>query len=144
MKKIALVEDNPDNRLLFSTILQDHYELIEYPSGEEAARAIPQYAPDTLMKGGIEYEYKDKVKAQLSGTFADDHFGDDGNTDQRIIPSYKVWDLTAEVKVYKDTVSIFGGINNLFDEHYFARVTATGIDPADGRNYYGGVKVLWR
>lgn len=114
----------------------------EFVGGPNTGK-IPQYAPDTLMKGGVEYEYKDKVKIQLAGTFADDHFGDDGNTTQRIVPSYKVWDLTAEAKVYKDTVSIFGGINNLFDEHYFARVTSTGIDPADGRNYYGGVKVVW-
>lgn len=104
---------------------------------------IPQYAPDYIMKGGVECEYKDNAKVQLAGTFLDDHFGDDSNSTQRIIPSYKVWDLTAEVKVYKDTVSIFGGINNIFNEHYFARVTSTGIDPADGRNYYGGVTIKW-
>ncbi len=104
---------------------------------------IPQYAPDYMMKGGVEYNYKDQIKVELAGTFLDDHFGDDSNSTQRIIPSYKVWDLTAEMKVYKDTVSIFGGINNIFNEHYFARVTSTGIDPADGRNYYGGVKVRW-
>lgn len=114
----------------------------EFVNGPNTGKT-PQYAPDTLMKGGVEYAYKDRVKVQLAGTFADDHFGDDGNTDQRIIPSYKVWDLTAEVKVYKDIVSIFGGINNLFDENYFARVTSTGIDPADGRNYYGGVTIQW-
>src|SRR3989338_1046620 len=100
---------------------------------------IPQYAPDYIMKGGVAYEYKDKAKIQLAGTFLDDHFGDDSNTEQRVIPSYKVWDLTAEVKIYKDTVSVFVGINNIFNEHYFARVTSTGIDPADGRNYYGVV-----
>jgi Fe(3+) dicitrate transport protein len=38
---------------------------------------------------------------------------------------------------------VFGGINNLFDESYFARVRSDGIDPADGRNYYAGVKLLW-
>ena len=114
----------------------------EFVGGPNTGK-IPQYAPDTIMKGGVEYAYKDTIKLQLAGTFTDDHFADDGNTAQRIIPSYKVWDLTAEVKVYRDVVSIFGGINNLFDEHYFARVTSTGIDPADGRNYYGGVKLIW-
>lgn len=104
---------------------------------------IPQYAPDFIMRGGVEVNYQDKAKIRLAGTFVDDHFGDDSNSAQRIIPSYKVWDLTGEIKVYKDIVSIFGGINNIFDEHYFSRVTSAGIDPADGRNYYGGVKFVW-
>jgi len=40
-------------------------------------------------------------------------------------------------------VKLFAGINNVFNEHYFPRVTSVGIDPADGRNYYGGVKLIW-
>ncbi len=103
----------------------------------------PQYAPDYLMRGGVEYGFKDRLKARLAATFLDDHFADDSNSEQRIVPSYKVWDLTFEAKVYKDTVSVFGGVNNLFDEQYFARVSGAGIDPADGRNYYGGVKAVW-
>jgi outer membrane receptor protein involved in Fe transport len=49
-----------------------------------------------------------------------------------------VWDVTAEVKVYRDTVSVIAGINNLFDEDYYARITDLGIDPAYGRNVYAG------
>ncbi len=108
-----------------------------------AAGNIPQYAPDFTMKGGVEYTYLDKATMRFGGTFLDGHFGDDSNLQQRMIPSYKVWDLTAEVKVWKDAVSVFGGVNNVFNEHYFARVTGSGIDPADGRNCYGGVKVIW-
>ncbi|MDQ3115300.1 MAG: TonB-dependent receptor [Verrucomicrobiota bacterium] len=33
------------------------------------------------------------------------------------------------------------GINNLFDEDYYSRITNSGIDPAAGRNYYGGFSV---
>jgi Fe(3+) dicitrate transport protein len=103
----------------------------------------PQYAPDFIQKGGGEYRYKDKVKVRFAGTFVDDHFANDSNTAAFAVPSYKVWDLTAEFKVYKDLVTIFGGVNNIFDEHYFARVRSDGIDPVDGRNYYGGVKLTW-
>ena len=103
----------------------------------------PQFAPQYLMRGGIEYNWQDRIKVILGGTFVDEHFGDDANLAQRIIPGYQVWDLTAEAKVYNDMVSVFGGINNLFDKHYFARVTGSGIDPADGTNYYGGVKFKW-
>ena len=114
----------------------------EFAGGPNTGKT-PQYAPDYIMKGGVAYERDDKLKIQLAGTFLDDHFGDDSNSTQRILPSYKIWDLTFEAKVYKDTVSVFGGINNIFNEHYFARVTSAGIDPADGRNYYGGIKILW-
>ena len=103
----------------------------------------PQYAPDFIFKTGLEYNDHDKRKVRLAGTFVDDHFANDANTDSFIVPSYKIWDLTGEVNIYKETVSLFAGINNLFDEKYFARVRSDGIDPADGRNYYGGVKVVW-
>jgi Fe(3+) dicitrate transport protein len=102
----------------------------------------PQYAPDFIFKTGVEYNYRDYGKLRLAGTFVDDHFANDSNTTTFIVPSYKVWDLTTEVKLFEE-VRFFGGINNLFDEHYFARVRSDGIDPADGRNYYAGVKLNW-
>ena len=111
--------------------------------GGPNTRKIPQYAPDFIMKGGVEYRHQDKIKVRFGGTFSDDHFADDTNTTQSIVPSYKVWDLTAEAKVCKDGVSVLVGINNIFNEHYFARVRGDGIDPADGRNYYGGIKLVW-
>jgi Fe(3+) dicitrate transport protein len=103
----------------------------------------PQYAPDYIFKAGLEYDYKSQAKLRLSGTFLDDHFANDTNTAQFIVPSYKVWDLTGELNVYKDTVKVFAGINNIFDEKYYARVASDGIEPADGRNYYAGTKLVW-
>ncbi|MCG3175205.1 MAG: Fe(3+) dicitrate transport protein FecA [Candidatus Omnitrophica bacterium] len=103
----------------------------------------PQYAPDYLLKTGVEYRHKDLVKVRLGGTFSDDHYADDNNTSTRYIPSYKVWDLMTELKLWGPNVSVFGGVNNLFDEDYFSRVRGDGIDPSDGRNYYAGVRVIW-
>ncbi|MFN7140417.1 MAG: TonB-dependent receptor, partial [Limisphaerales bacterium] len=80
-------------------------------------------------------------KVALLGTFVGDHFADDSNTtglNSREIPAYMVWDLTAEVKVYKNHLSLLAGINNLFNEDYYARIRSDGIDPAYGRNYYAG------
>jgi Fe(3+) dicitrate transport protein len=114
----------------------------EFVGGPNTGKS-PQYAPDHNLRAGIVYDFRKKARLGLSATFLDDHFGDDSNLTQRILPSYKVWDLEGEIKVWEDKVSIFGGINNLFNERYFARVTSGGIDPADGRNYYGGVRVLW-
>ncbi len=80
------------------------------------------------------------MKVAFLGTFAGDSFADDANTADRFVPAHAVWDLTAEVKVYKD-FSVNAGINNVFDEDYYSRIANTGIDPAPGRNFYGGFAV---
>jgi Fe(3+) dicitrate transport protein len=101
--------------------------------------ATPQYAPDYLVRAGGIYRWKDRAKLALLGTFVGEHFADDANSANFRIPAYMVWDLTAEVKVYKNTVSVIAGINNLFDEDYYSRIRSNGIDPAYGRNYYAGL-----
>jgi Fe(3+) dicitrate transport protein len=50
-----------------------------------------------------------------------------------------VWDLTAEAEIIKSHLSLVAGVNNVFDEKYYARVRSNGIDPALPRNVYGGV-----
>jgi len=47
--KIAVVEDNPDNRLLVSAILDDRYELSEYETGQEAITGLPGNPPDLVL-----------------------------------------------------------------------------------------------
>lgn len=120
----------------------------QYTAGPFDGRR-PAYAAQYNWRFGTLYRWRDRVKVSLLSTFVDDHFADDSNTtgaSSRRIPSYKVWDLTAEVNLLKDTygkfdLGIFGGINNIFDEHYTARIRGDGIDPANDRNIYGGVKI---
>lgn len=117
----------------------------EFREGSNSGRE-PQYAPKYNLRTGANYEWHDRVKVSFSGTFLGEHFADDASSSNFYVPSYKVWDLTAEVKLLKNALdkfdmSLFGGINNVFDEHYYARVTSGGIDPAYGRNVYGGIKV---
>jgi Fe(3+) dicitrate transport protein len=117
----------------------------EFYKGPNEGRQ-PAFAPKSNLRFGINYNWRDRVKTALTGTFVSDHFADDASTLNRKVPSYKVWDLTAEVLLVKDLVkaldlSVFGGVNNLFDEEYYARITGTGIDPAYGRNIYGGFKM---
>ncbi|UCE01414.1 MAG: response regulator [Candidatus Latescibacterota bacterium] len=47
--RIAVVEDNADNRLLVRAILQANYDLLEYESGAEALAAIPAAKPDLIL-----------------------------------------------------------------------------------------------
>ncbi|MEO5569083.1 MAG: response regulator [Gemmatimonadaceae bacterium] len=49
MKKVAVVEDNPDNRLLVSVLLEDLYEITEYERGDEALAGIRVNRPDVVL-----------------------------------------------------------------------------------------------
>lgn len=111
----------------------------EFTDGPNEGKA-PQYAPDTILRTGLNYSYQEKLKVSLGGTFLDDHFADDNNSDNFKVPGYMVWDLTAEYKVLEN-LRILAGINNVFDESYYARVRTEGIDPANGRNYYIGASL---
>lgn len=46
---IALVEDNPDNRLLVRALLEDQYEIREYESGLEALEGISNDPPGLIL-----------------------------------------------------------------------------------------------
>ncbi|MCH7818138.1 MAG: response regulator [Candidatus Marinimicrobia bacterium] len=49
MKKIAVVEDNPDNRLLICAILEDYYEINEYETGLEAIKGLKKEVPSLIL-----------------------------------------------------------------------------------------------
>jgi len=49
MKKIAVVEDNPDNRLLVQVILEPLYEVVEYETGFAALAGLPKDKPDLVL-----------------------------------------------------------------------------------------------
>jgi CheY-like chemotaxis protein len=47
--KIAVVEDNADNRLLVNAVLEDLYEITEYETGIAALKGIPEDPPDLVL-----------------------------------------------------------------------------------------------
>jgi two-component system cell cycle response regulator DivK len=49
MKRVAVVEDNPDNRLLVEAILEDDFELELFENGADAVAGIPPFAPDVIL-----------------------------------------------------------------------------------------------
>ena len=47
--KIAVVEDNPDNRMLVQALLEDTYEISEYETGVEAINGLGDDIPDLIL-----------------------------------------------------------------------------------------------
>ena len=49
MKNIAVIEDNPDNRMLVRAILEDLYEITEYESGRAGLAGLRANHPDLVL-----------------------------------------------------------------------------------------------
>lgn len=49
MKQVAMIEDNPDNRLLVRAMLEDHFALVEYENGMEGLAGMRESRPDLLL-----------------------------------------------------------------------------------------------
>lgn len=49
MKNIAVVEDNPDNRLLVQALLEDQYTITEYEDGLLALEGLRRSRPDLVL-----------------------------------------------------------------------------------------------
>ena len=49
INNIAVVEDNPDNRLLLQAILSDTYSLTEYETGAAALEGLALELPDLVL-----------------------------------------------------------------------------------------------
>ena len=49
MHRIAVVEDNPDNRLLVQAILEDDFDIVEFENGREAVEGLSDARPDVVL-----------------------------------------------------------------------------------------------
>jgi len=49
MATIAVVEDNPDNRLLVSALLEDRHRIVEFASGPDALEGMRMEPPDVVL-----------------------------------------------------------------------------------------------
>jgi len=48
-RKIAVVEDNPDNRLLVQALLEEYYEISEFETGVAAVNGLVQDRPELIL-----------------------------------------------------------------------------------------------
>ena len=136
----------------YSVIWYTAYQLLDAEFTEGPLEGnTPQYAPDHMLRTGLIFQKDNEWKFAAMVTHLSGHWADDANTVNATqnwrIPSYTVLDLTAESKVWSGQVGgieselwLLCGINNALDQSYFSRVRANGIDPANDRNYYIGMR----
>lgn len=117
------------------------YEWLDarFVSGPNLDRT-PQYAPEHLLRIGLTYRWRDRLKLSLLHTYVSEHYANDNNTANFQIPAYNVTDITLEAKLWREGVTLLAGLNNVFNEDYYSRVRANGVDPAWGRNVYAGLR----
>jgi two-component system, cell cycle response regulator DivK len=47
--RIAVVEDNPDNRMLVDAILDELYDIVEFETGKQAVAGLEEAKPDLVL-----------------------------------------------------------------------------------------------
>jgi Fe(3+) dicitrate transport protein len=109
----------------------------------------PAYAPDHIAKLGLIWRgFDERLKLGLTGTAVDRQYWRDANTATgnvvtfvaAEIPAYHVLDLSAEWALNAH-IRLIGGINNLSDEIYTARVRSDGVEPAAERQAWFGIEL---
>lgn len=116
--------------------------------GEEFAGNVIPGVPKHAFYGEVTYRHASGIFAAADVQYADEFFADNANT--VATDSYTVANLRAGWTRFIDDweLSVFGGVNNVFDELYNSnvRINAFGgrfFEPAPDRNYYTGVQIRY-
>lgn len=103
----------------------------------------PQYAPQHSMRWRLSYRHKSSASITLSGQWLSEHFADDANTGNFSIPSYIVWDLSAEIPLWYKDLNLQLAVRNLSNQQYFARIRSNGIEPGMPRLATAGLQYVF-
>ncbi len=107
----------------------------------------PAFSPDYLARVGIAYREERVLKLALSVVSVASQYWQDSNLPLATpdapnyipakVPAYTVADLSADWWVVPQ-LRLLGGVSNLTDRSYYARVFGGGLEPAIGRTFYVG------
>ena len=105
------------------------------------------YAPKQLLNASIGYSHSAGLDTFVEAVHVGAQFGDDlnrvnplsSNGQTGLIPSYTIWNATANYRVEKLRTTVFVTAKNLFDRSYIAD-RARGLLPGPSRGVQAGVK----
>ncbi len=133
-----------------SVFVAGAYTDARYTGGQTAGKRV-EYAPEWIVRSGLRFQWSNRLTLSVQGSYVSACFSDASNSPSSsngvngIIPSYTVWDLSAQFQITQWLRAELS-INNLFDRRYFTRraggYPGPGIIPADGRILTGGVRVI--
>jgi len=107
----------------------------------------PAFAPNFLMKGGLQLRKDNCFDITFSAIFVSQQFWQDTDVGNAQIPKaeiapYKVFNLTGDFYLTRN-LRIIAGITNLTNEKYYDRVFANGIEPAPRMSGYAGLSLAF-
>jgi len=107
----------------------------------------PAFAPNFLMKGGLQLRKDNCFDITFSAIYVSQQFWQDTDIGNAQIPKaaiapYKVFNLTGDYYLTRN-LRIIAGITNLTDEKYYDRVFANGIEPAPRISGYAGLSLAF-
>lgn len=117
-----------------------------FDEGENAGNQLPGISPHVYAAKFRVTEPHGKWNSSINVRYLPEGLVADNdntlNTD-----GFAVWQWAAEY-VFNDHLSLYGGIDNLFDKSYANQVAINPISPAyinpgDGRSYYLGARLHW-
>ncbi len=118
------------------------------PNGPTLAGNTPAYAPNHVIKAGLNWREQGRYSMSLTGQSTGEQYWADNNQARVAgnvvvapakIPSYTVFDFSGDYQL-SHHLHLLAGVSNLLDEHYYSRVFFVngGIEPAVGRSYHLG------
>ncbi|HCD03958.1 MULTISPECIES: TonB-dependent receptor [unclassified Methylophaga] len=112
-----------------------------------------QYAPEHLLNLDFGYEHVSGINARMGVQHVSKQYVDDENTRDElrdgenperrtgvagIIPSQTIWNASIDYRVPNSGVTLFAGVENLFDKEYLASRNE-GKLPGRERLFFGGI-----
>lgn len=99
--------------------------------------------PQLSAKLGLEWKITGPLLLAVTGTFVGSQFDGNDITNDRFakLDPYQVFDAKLTYTVKKFT--LFGGVNNIFNEFYETLAYSESYFPMPTRNYYAGVAWSW-
>jgi Fe(3+) dicitrate transport protein len=105
------------------------------------------YAPEHLLNASIGYTHSSGIDTFLEAVYVGSQFGEDlnrinpitANGQTGLIPSYTIWNATANYKLERLHTTLFVTAKNLFDRLYVAD-RARGLLPGPPRGVQAGFK----